>query len=111
PGRVPGPGGGHRRGGTPGGGARASEAERVLCAAARADIDGDGTAREAEVRQTSTAGPVRRQDADGTRTVWDLPADWADQDAPPVVHIGVAQEPAPSGWYTSTPTVTVHAAH
>lgn len=88
-----------------------SEAERVLCAAARADIDGDGTAREAEVRQTSTAGPVRRQDADGTRTVWDLPADWADQDAPPVVHIGVAQEPAPSGWYTSTPTVTVHAAH
>src|SRR5690625_7069291 len=55
-----------------------SEAERVLCAAARADIDGDGTAREAEVRQTSTAEPVRRQDADGTRTVWDLPADWAE---------------------------------
>lgn len=87
------------------------EAERVLCAAACADIVGDGIARDAEVRQTSTGGAVRRHDVDETRTLWELPAEWTDQEAPPVVEIVVAQEPAPSGWYTGTPAVTLHAAH
>ncbi|MGC0252330.1 beta-L-arabinofuranosidase domain-containing protein [Pseudactinotalea sp. Z1748] len=89
------------------------EAELVLITAARADVDGTGTLRQAQVRPEPGDGDAitwqaGEQDSD---TVWLLPAGWAQIQAPPVVTVEVEQEAAPSGWYTTTPTVVVRAVH
>lgn len=87
-----------------------NEAEKVLVAAARTDIAGEGVARKVEIRRDAgTKELTWTSEQDGVDTVWLLPDSWWEHEAPPVVTIGVEQEPAPSGWYTTAPTVSIRA--
>lgn len=98
------------------------EAEQVLCAAAQADLEGTGARYSAEISTTPAGAVASRTDDDGSGTTitlrtrgevteWVLPEEWAQIQAPPVVSVQVEQEPAPSGWYTTTPVLAVRAEH
>ncbi len=90
------------------------EAEAVLLAAARADIDGSGLSRAASIAtQSAPSRAPERLERDGfdalgdpvTETVWVLPEAGAEPPAPPAVRIGLDADPAPSGWYVVAPAI------
>ncbi|PPG35835.1 glycosyl hydrolase [Pseudoclavibacter sp. RFBG4] len=97
------------------------ELEVVLRTAGAADVAADGrqrTSTVATVETTDSAGMSHlgahdvETVVDGipvTRTHWTIGDAAQDSAMPPAVHIGVDLEPAPSGWFTRVPVVTVEA--
>lgn len=103
-----------------------SELVEVLRAAATADVDGlgprpggtvieAGTAASAEAGTTAGAGADavtwrESADGDGIRLIeWLVPRALADAPIAPSVAVTTGALPAPSGWFTEVPTITVTA--
>jgi hypothetical protein len=98
------------------------ELTAVLGAAAAADVDGAGghaVGIVAEGQPAEASGTARSDatvtwseqvDDDGVnRIVWAVPAALAEAPTLPAVAIATKTAPAPSGWFTTVPTVTVDA--
>lgn len=89
------------------------ELTAVLGAAAAADIDGAGGHAVGVVAEGDLDAAVtwtERVDSDGmTRVGWVVPAALAAAPTLPAVAISTETAPAPSGWFTTIPTVTVDA--
>nr|WP_236571088.1 beta-L-arabinofuranosidase domain-containing protein [Microbacterium hydrocarbonoxydans] len=93
-----------------------SELVEVLRAAATADVDGLGPHPIAAVVETDPATATdavtwrESADADGVRLVeWLVPRALADAPIAPSVAITTGVLPAPSGWFTEVPMITVTA--
>lgn len=89
-----------------------TELAQVLEAAAAADVDGLGGHPRGAVRDTDAAVVTwnERADADGIPVVeWSIPRSLAEASLAPSVAITTEIIPAPSGWFTEVPTVTVAA--
>ncbi|WP_253385211.1 beta-L-arabinofuranosidase domain-containing protein [Microbacterium foliorum] len=87
-----------------------TELIRVLEAAAAADVDGLGGHPRGAVRDTDAAGVtwLESADADGIPVVeWSIPRALAEASLAPSLAIATEIIPAPSGWFTEVPTVTV----
>nr|WP_277343624.1 beta-L-arabinofuranosidase domain-containing protein [Microbacterium excoecariae] len=81
------------------------EVDAVLGAAARADVDGAGSAASSRVAVGGSPGWRPAGDA----VEWIVPAGLADLPVPPSVVVAAEEPPAASGWYTARPRVRVTA--
>lgn len=89
-----------------------SEFVEVLRAAAAADVDGLGGHPGGEVAEADVSAVTWRETTrdDGIPVVgWSVPRALADAPIAPPVAITTAVLPAPSGWFTQVPTITVTA--
>jgi hypothetical protein len=89
-----------------------SELVQVLEAAAASDVDGFGGYPCGSVIETDATAVTWRErtDGDGIAAVeWSVPRALADAPIAPAVAITTGVVPAPSGWFTERPTITVAA--